>query len=197
MEQSVSKCGNMDKAGFGDSRVQRTLQKIQKAFHDLVLSNDYEQITVSALCKAAHIGRKTFYAHFTSLDDLMEKTLLRMTEDYVRRIKGLRVPEDTGEITRQFYLYSEEQGRFYEKLVCSDGYQKMGGKMLKAFVAETWQDSPWYGELSPQKQKLLLCFIYSSGAALYRQWVSDGRKIPIEEMIGFANDLLAKGFEGL
>lgn len=187
----------MSGIGGKDARVQKTLKRIQAAFHDLVMSKNCDQLTVSALCQAAHVGRKTFYAHYSSLDELMERTLATMTKDYITRIQDLRVPEDTREITRQFYLYSEEQGVFYEKLICGESYQVHGGRLLKKFVAGTWSKSPWFHALAPAKQDILLCFIYSTGSALYRQWVEDGRKIPVEEMIDFANDLLSRGIEGL
>lgn len=184
-------------ANAEDIRIKKTLWHIQTAFQDLVVNTSYDQITVSDLCKKACIGRKTFYMHYSSLDDLIEKTLILLTKDYIARIKGLKAPKDIHEITRLFYLYSEEQGIFYEKLVCSDCYQTIGAKLLMRFVKGAWKNSPWLCSFSPQTQDMILCHIYNSGASLYRRWVKDGKRVPLDEMVGLANGLLTSGLDGL
>lgn len=178
-------------------RVRKTLENIQAAFRKLVLKNGYSGLTVSALCAEARIGRKTFYAHYESLGALLEATLEQIACAYAGRIRGLKVPDDIQEITRQFYLFSLEQGEFYDSLICSENCQAVGGRLLMRFVRETWQDSPWFRALRKEAQDVLLCFIYNTGAGLYRQWVLSGRRIPLETMIGFADALLARGIQGL
>lgn len=179
-----------------DMRVARTLANIQAAFRKLVLEQTYAGVTVSALCAEAGIGRKTFYVYFESLDELLEHTLEQLTGDYIARIKKYELPGDIGRITREFYLFSVEQGAFYDNLVCSENCQATGSRLLMRFVRETWQHSPWFSSLSRAKQDMLLCFIYNTGAGLYRQWVLGGKKIPVEQMIEYADVLLAQGIEG-
>lgn len=178
-------------------RVRKTLEGIQTAFRKLVLENGYFGLTVSALYAEAKIGRKTFYVYYDSLEALLEATLEQLTKAYAGRIRGLRVPDDIQEITRQFYLFSLEQGAFYDRLVCSESCQAVGARLLMRFVRETWQDSPWFRALRKEAQDILLCFIYNTGASLYRQWVVSGKTIPLETMIGFADTLLARGIQGL
>lgn len=197
MATDVSQLAQARREKRDDARVRKTLANIRKAFYALILRMGYEDLTVAELCKEACIGRKTFYMHFSSLDDLMDWTLARMAEEYVERIQGLKVPCDLREITRQFYLYSEEQGLFYEKLISSKSYQAIGGELLRKFVAGAWRDSPFYCSLSPALQELLLCFLYSAGSAMYKQWVMGGKKISIEDMVEFSTSLLAQGVEGI
>ena len=99
-----------------------------------------------------------------------------MAEEYIDRIKDYRRPEDIFEITRQFYLFSLEQGKFYDNLVCSESYQAIGGRLLMRFVRDTWNCSPWFRALKEEEQEILLCFIYNSGASLYRHWILSGEK---------------------
>ena len=56
-----------------DRRVTKTLKSIRTAFYDLLEENDFEKITVSELARKADIDRKTFYLHYSSIDDLMRK----------------------------------------------------------------------------------------------------------------------------
>ena len=130
-----------------DMRVKKTLDSIQAAFRKLVLERPYPEITVSALCAAARVGRKTFYVYFESMDELLEWVLEKVTREYIGRIRHLRVPEDIGAITKEFYLFSVEQGKFYDNLICSESCHAIGSRLLMRLVRETWKDSPWFSSL--------------------------------------------------
>lgn len=197
MKTAVSKLAANRMEKGENARVRKTLENIRQAFQLLILQKDYGEIRVAELCRMARIGRKTFYTHFSSLDDLMGKSLARMAEEYISRIKDLGVPEDLREITRQFYLYSEEQGLFYEKLICSGSYRSMAIQLLMRFVEGAWQHSAFYNSLSPIYRHILLCFIYDAGSAIYREWVIGSRKAPLEEIADISAKMLADGINGI
>lgn len=184
------------KEATNDMRVRNTLERIHSAFRTLVEKKDYSSLTVSALCAEAKIGRKTFYTYYESLDALLKSVIEDMATEYIERIKDYRRPEDVFEITRQFYLFSTEQGKFYDNLVCSESYQTIGVQLLMRLVRDTWNCSPWFRSLQEEAQDILLCFIYNTGASLYRQWVMSGKKIDLDKMIELADCLLAEGIKG-
>src|SRR5882757_3317289 len=53
-----------------DRRVPRTKAMLQHALNSLIPKKGYEAITIKDICEAANVGRSTFYAHYTSKDDL-------------------------------------------------------------------------------------------------------------------------------
>ncbi len=53
---------------------------IQRCFLELLESQSYETITVTAVSKQAGINRKTFYLHYASLDALLEECTLRCVD---------------------------------------------------------------------------------------------------------------------
>jgi AcrR family transcriptional regulator len=53
-----------------DRRIVRTRATLQHALNSLILKKGYETITIKDICDAANVGRSTFYAHYTSKDDL-------------------------------------------------------------------------------------------------------------------------------
>lgn len=179
-----------------DIRVTKTLRSIQNAFRKLLHDKPHSNLTVSELCAEAQIGRKTFYVYFESLNEFLEYTLEQVTKEYIKRLKNYKVPEDIKAITREFYLFSVSQGKFYDNLICSENSQTLGSNLLMRFVHETWSDSSWFSSLDKNMQELLICFIYNTGAGLYRQWVLGGKKIPLEDMIKYTNCLLSNGVEG-
>lgn len=55
-----------------DLRVVKSRKAIQSAFERLLETTAYSEITVSAIAREACISRKTFYAHYSSVSDLLE-----------------------------------------------------------------------------------------------------------------------------
>lgn len=180
----------------GDLRVQRTMAAIGRAFSELLLESGYERMTVTALCARAGINKKTFYTYFRTLDGLLEAMLEELSAGFVERIAHLKVPEQLADINREFFRYSAEQGAFYEKLVCSASLHPVGGKLLSEFVKRAWQGSDGFQKLDEARQNVLLCFLHSCGMGLYRQWVADGKRVPIEEMAAVSGELLCRGVDG-
>jgi AcrR family transcriptional regulator len=63
-----------------DRRVARTRTALYDALVALIRRKAYEEITVEAILREADVGRATFYAHFTSKDDLLERSLDRLRD---------------------------------------------------------------------------------------------------------------------
>lgn len=80
-----------------DIRVVKTKEALFDALLLLLKNNNFDNITVSQLCKAARINRTTFYAHFKNIDELFqehfEKILNELRLSYVDINKKLQVPE--------------------------------------------------------------------------------------------------------
>src|SRR5438874_8551164 len=53
-----------------DRRIARTRATLRHALNFPILKKGYEAITITDICDAANVGRSTFYAHYTSKDDL-------------------------------------------------------------------------------------------------------------------------------
>ena len=61
-----------------DRRVARTRHALYEALVRLIRDRDYEAISVEQILEEANVGRSTFYAHFTSKDDLLRASLERL-----------------------------------------------------------------------------------------------------------------------
>src|SRR5258707_3194308 len=68
-----------------DRRIPRTKAALQHALTSLILKKDYEAITIQDICDAANVGRSTFYAHYTSKDDLKRKGFEKLRKLLVDR----------------------------------------------------------------------------------------------------------------
>ncbi|RDG06058.1 hypothetical protein DQM13_04585 [Limosilactobacillus fermentum] len=57
----------MNSNGTEDLRVQKTITAIDQAFEELILTTDYEKITVAELARRTRINKKTFHVMAGSL----------------------------------------------------------------------------------------------------------------------------------
>lgn len=182
--------------GTEDLRVQKTIEAIHKTFEEMICEMDYEKITVKELCERARINKKTFYRYYDVLDDLLSELQNMMTREYLGRIADYRIPEELDKINREFFLYSVEKGLAYEKITCSGSYNYIRNTMVNNVMRSTWGKSTWLKLLDTYKQNILLGFVQSASVEMYRRWVTDGKKIPLEEIIEISNQLLCSGVNG-
>ena len=61
---------NMEKQ---DVRVQKTKKSIQEALFALLSEKPINKITIKELADKANINRKTFYAHYTGIEDIVNE----------------------------------------------------------------------------------------------------------------------------
>lgn len=69
-----------------DRRVIRTRTALQNALQTLMLEKGFEAITIQEIADRANVGRGTFYLHYTDKADLLQKSLLAISQelmDYV------------------------------------------------------------------------------------------------------------------
>ena len=170
--------------GTEDLRVQKTIVSIKENFEALICEKDYHEITVTELCARAKINKKTFYHYYPTLDDLLAEMQMELSTAYIELVKDYRLPEDAEKVNRIFFEYSVAQGLAYEKITCSSGsysaaQQEMAAKVMDA----TWKKPPAFQKLKPEEQNLVLVFINTFGVGCYRQWVADGKKVPLETVI--------------
>src|SRR5260370_27880261 len=71
-----------------DRRVARTKAVLQKGYLSLIVEKGYEATTVEDICEAANVGRSTFYAHYSSKDDLRRSGLEHLRRLLVDRQKN-------------------------------------------------------------------------------------------------------------
>lgn len=184
--------------GKEDLRVVKTIKAIKGAFETLLCEQDYERITVKALCERARINKKTFYHYYPTLDDLLAEVQMEISSAYIERVQHFRLPEQIREVNRAFFLYSAAQGLAYEKITCSSGsYDYIRQQMINKVTARTWERSPAFMRLDPFTRGAFLEYVNGINILLYRRWVADGKRVPVEELIELSNRLTTEGIGGL
>lgn len=182
--------------GTEDLRIQKTVGAIKDSFEALICEKDYDKITVTELCERAKINKKTFYYYYSTLDALLHELQTEYSKKYIARVKDYRLPDEIDKVNREFFIFSEEQGLAYEKITCSGDYTHVRAKMIENVMNNTWRKSERFKELSPLMQEVVIGFLNAVCASTYQQWILDGKKISLKEIIEASNKLICDGLNG-
>ncbi len=96
-------------------------------FHELMREKGYGKITVQDILKRAQIGRTTFYAHFTSKEDVLKVSIDRMRDDFLLAIKA-EMPNKTPskaprlKFTFHFFNHILSHHKLYDDIVGRDDF---------------------------------------------------------------------------
>ena len=179
--------------GHEDLRVVKTIRGIKSAFETLIVEKDYEKITVKELTDRAMINRKTFYLHYETLDDLLEELQQEIVDSFTSQNISYKSMADIKRIIRYFYEYAVKMPKLHERLLCSGSYEHIGDKINERIME--YQAERYRGAFSRNIYEDNLVFAYFAPITtiLYRQWVKDNKKMPLEDLIAAATRLVCGG----
>ena len=176
-----------------DLRVRKTKEAIRRVFEDMICEMEFEQITVKELTDRALINRKTFYLHYETLDDLLAELQQEIVESFTSQDISYRSMDDIKHIIRYFFEYAEKMPRLHERLLCSGSYEHIGDRINEQIMA--YRAERYRGAFSKNiyEDDMVFAFFSPITTILYRQWVKDGKKMPIEDLIATATKLVCGG----
>src|SRR6516165_8617416 len=96
-----------------------------QALLSLIIEKGYDAITVEDICETANVGRSTFYAHFTSKDDLKRSGLEHLREQLLDRQQSAAASADkeTGNLSFSLTMFEHARDHIhlYQALIGSRG----------------------------------------------------------------------------
>ncbi len=101
------------------------------------------------------------------------------------------------EVNRIFFTYYAKQDKFVERLICEPSYRSFCNKLHAATLQHNLNRHNPYADFGPEIQGMINTFLVVSSLELYRQWIADGKKLPLEEVIELTGKLLDEGISGL
>lgn len=177
--------------GNEDLRIQKTINGIYSAFEFLICEKDFERITVKELTERAQINKKTFYRYYPTINDLLAELQARYSQEYLKTVGTFEYPRDLMKSVRSFIEYSASQNEAYEKITCSGTYVGIRQQMIDQVMNNTWQNSSEFQQLDDWQQRTLISFMQNTGLEVYKQWVADKKRAPVEEVVQTAEALMS------
>lgn len=176
-----------------DLRVRRTLKAIRAAFYELVLTKSYDDISITELADVAEINRKTFYLHYSSLEDLVREVEQEIVSSILENIRDSAENLDIAGCVDRFYHYLDECDEVQQKLLCDSHYhffyEDVTDAVLKSNAFQPFFNMTRHPDIV-RSYSISITFIY-------RNWLKSGRPIPLEELIEYASQLVSHGYSGI
>ena len=176
-----------------DLRVRRTIASIRKAFFELVLEENFNDISITDLTERAGINRKTFYLHYSGLDDLVNEIEEEIVESILEQIGTFAENLDLPGCIRNFYDYLENCSEIQKKLLCDDHYSffydDVTDNVLKSAQFSRFFEMTEYPEIV-RSYSIAITYIY-------RNWLKANRNIPFDVLVAQACRIIEHGYAGV
>ncbi len=181
-----------------DLRVKKTRAAIKNTFIEMIMEMNPSEITVKELTERAQIHRKTFYLHYTCIEALFEDMIQDIANDYYKEIDQIPADMPMKEVNRIFFEFYSKQPPYVERLMCAPEYQEFYDKTLTVTLMQhnRARHNP-YAHLPKTEQNIINTFLTKGSNNMYRQWVADGKKIPLKRIIELTDELLIHGIQDL
>lgn len=180
-----------------DLRVRRTRTAIRGTFRQMLLDMDYEQITIQELTDRAGINRRTFYLHYSTLDELLDEVIEEIAESYILETQQMNTLSDVPDIIRSFLLFISNQDTIHEKIMCNRNFHYISDRVTQKITEDKGNHNNISHSIEYYTHNLLITYLNTSILEMYRQWVLDEKPIPLETLISLTIQLVCPGVQGL
>ena len=180
-----------------DLRIQKTKNAIKETFKEMICEMDASEITIKELTDRAMIHRKTFYLHYTCIEALYEDILSELSDKYYEAIDQVPADAPFTEVNRVFFTFMADQEPYMEKIVCSASYREFADKFFMSMLRHNRGRHNPYAAFSPEEQNIINTFLSLTSSNIYRQWVADGKKIPLDSLIELSGKLFLNGISSV
>ncbi|WP_251424129.1 TetR/AcrR family transcriptional regulator C-terminal domain-containing protein [Veillonella agrestimuris] len=180
-----------------DLRVLKTKTIIQNTFKEMILEMNASSIKVKALTERAMINRKTFYLHYNCLENLYEEILSDLFKDYSNAINTLPDNPPFTEVNRVFFEFMAKQKPYMEKIVCDPSYREFSDNFFTSMLLHNRKRYNPYKSFTKEEQNIINTFLSIGSVNLYRKWIEDKKRIPLEDLINLSGKLFHSGISSI
>lgn len=175
-----------------DIRVVKTKKAIRDALFSILGTKPIDKITVKEISETAKVNRKTFYAHYTKIEDIVTEMEDEMVANIGSFLKNCII-EEYGlnpyyfiQFINAIYTSNPE---FCEDLVSVRNYHFLAEKIKRLFKEQLLLSLN-----VPEEQKFRLNFeieFFISGVtSAYIEWLRKGKPCPFEEISELLLDIV-------
>ena len=188
-----------------DRRSLRTKATLQHALNSLIQKKDYEAITIKDICDAANVGRSTFYAHYTSKDDLKRRGFEKLRKELLdRQREAQAAPGDVKDRSLGFSLTMFEHARdhvdHYRALVGGRGGTVSLGQIrqiLSDLVRNEFAATAGKNSADTIPREFIVQYVVGAYMAVLTWWLDGGAKLPPKRIDEMFRRLAAEGITPL
>jgi AcrR family transcriptional regulator len=178
-----------------DLRVIKTKKRLKEAFEINLLHKNYEKITIKDLCDKAMVNRKTFYLHYSSIDDILKEIEQDLTVEFYQRVKSIDYIKNADVLTSEYFHFTEEKGILVQKINCSPNLDYIRMEFVNQMQELSTDNSKSIEKYDKPTQKLILLLISNVILSSYRKWIYDGKTLTLDQVIEITSKFLTDGLK--
>ncbi|KRO10909.1 TetR/AcrR family transcriptional regulator [Lactiplantibacillus xiangfangensis] len=169
-----------------------TKRLIQDSLIQLLQEQSIDEITVTAVCKAADINRGTFYAHYEDVKDCMNRMEQDATKELLAVIDEHSIPDSLQAILTGIFEVVKKRHAVTSFILTTDQ------DFLMSFIATTKREIlaqiPNKVQGIGSREKEYMFEYYLNGiVGVVRYWLKTGLNESPEELASFINDWWYRG----
>lgn len=179
----------------------KSYKQIINTFRSLVMTKDFEKLSVTEISTAAGISRKTFYQYFKDKNEIVEHIVYESIIQPMRHMRSLSGEFEFPSLTIMSWLYEQfyKDRLFYSRISKFTGQNSFFELML-SFTSDIVYEKFKTLNISEQEKEYSIYFYASSHIMILTKWINDGMQISPKEMASFYEKWTIPnilGYEGL
>lgn len=193
-ERRIIKMKNHQKQ---DLRIIRTKKSIRDTFCSMIMEMEYQDITIKELTQRAMINRNTFYLHYSSIDALLEELQNEIVEDFISWKPSYQKLDDIKQMIRNFFEYVSVQSPLRERILTTGSYLFVYEQINQQIMEHERQRGRGSFGLDEASENIVFAYYGSITSIIYRQWIMDGKQLPLDNVIDLATKLICNGMKSV
>ena len=183
-----------------DLRVIRTKKAIRQALAELMSMKPLEAITVSDVAAQALINRKTFYAHYSGMHEIiseMEDEIVAALMQLVEDRKFEDILSNPYDLFHDVMQIMNRDIDVYGRLLTVSGNSNLVQKiiqMIRRKLCSTFADE---ARVDQRTLDMTVYFLLSGLLAVFTEWYNSGRQQSMEELSKQLSCLCFDGVHGI
>lgn len=184
-----------------DKRIAKTKKSIKRAFAYLLSQKDLNEITITDIANTAEINRKTFYAYYAGIYEVIDDIEHEIADIFEETTKDLHLHdflENPHKVIHHLDLIVNQDLEYYGNLIRMERNSNLNTKItriLKTKIEDKFLKE--YPEKDPDKVSLVMDFIISGLVETFKIWFSAERKIPLNEFSDVIEKMIFTGLKGI
>lgn len=152
-----------------NKRKRESIEKIEKAFINMLIKKEINKISVTDICKETGLNRSTFYSNYIDIYDLADKLREKLENDFDSQFRG---NSEDGAVKMFRHIY---ENQLFYKIYFKLGYDE---KHQTYIYDKTRAEKDFEGK----HVKYHIEFFRNGLNAIIKMWLNDGCKETPEEM---------------
>lgn len=164
--------------------------QIETAFFELLREKDYTDITVTDIIKKAQVSRGSFYRHYSSISEVMDRAISKGLERITdRSVLEVMLSEDEKRIRDILLRYTYKNLEVHELFASC---LPANVAVIFSRIMTTLQNSIRPDTDIPQPEKYRLSARNGVINSILMKWIADGKKETAEEIVNCIMEYVLK-----